>query len=745
MTFTNPQQEIEQLREEIRGHDRRYYVDAAPTITDQEYDQKLDRLKQLEAEHPGLLTADSPTQRVGGEPLEGFRTVAHARPMLSIDNTYDVENLSKWAQRCYEALDPQLAEIEAELAAIDQREESIKGKRDKASQAIRKQGKEQRKTLEEKKLRLRAAAAETGYAIDGGYLAEPKIDGVAINLRYENGLLVLATTRGDGARGDDVTQNVRTIRSIPLRLAATETLPAPEVLEVRGEIFMPHAEFRRINDAFRDAGEEPFANPRNATAGTLKQLDPTAVAERRLQFLAHGQGEVAGAQFETHTQFLDSLATWGVPASPLAKLCKSIQDVWERIEKFDSQRDQLSYEVDGVVIKLDRYDQREQLGTTSRFPRWCIAYKYPAEQAVTKLLQVDWQVGKTGKLTPRATMEPVFVAGTTVQHATLHNYGEILRKDIRIGDTVIIEKAGEIIPQVVRVDLEKRPANLPPIEPPEKCPDCGGEVESEHDDAGKETARYCMNPECPAQLRERLIHFAARGQMDIDGMGEKIVLQLADAGLLNSFGDIFELHSKRAQLLELDRMGEKKADNLLAGIEAAKTRGLDRVLCGLGIRHIGSTVARILAKHYGSIESLQAATREEIQTFQTDGQESGIGPEIAASIHHFLHSEAGQHVIEELQSANVTLAVSQPTEPNTPQIFAGKTFVVTGKLEKYTRDEIHTLVEQHGGKASSSVSKKTDYLVAGEKAGSKLAKAEQLGVTVLSETAFEELLPTENS
>ncbi len=740
MTHSDPKQEIELLRDEIRGHDRRYYVDAAPTISDREYDQKLDQLKQLEAAHPELLTADSPTQRVGGEPLAGFRTVPHARPMLSIDNTYDIENLSKWAQRCFEALDPRLAEIELELVAIDQRETSIKGKRDKESQALRKRGKEQRETLGVKRDEILAAAATTGYRIDGGYLAEPKIDGVAINLRYENGLLTLATTRGDGAHGDDVTQNIRTIRSIPLRLAATDALAAPDVLEVRGEIFLPNAEFRRINEAFLAAGEEPFANPRNATAGTLKQLDSTAVAERRLQFLAHGQGEVRGASFETHAQFLQALATWGVPASPLAKLYQSIREVWELIEQFDSLRETLSYEVDGIVVKLDRFDQREQLGTTSRFPRWCIAYKYPAEQVVTKLLQVDWQVGKTGKLTPRATMEPVLVAGTTVQHATLHNYGEILRKDIRVGDTVIIEKAGEIIPQVVRVDLDKRPANLPPIEPPEKCPDCAGEVECEQDDTGKETARHCMNPECPAQLRERLIHFAARGQMDIDGMGEKIVLQLADAGLLNSFGDIFTLHNNREPLLELDRMGEKKADNLLAGIEAAKTRGLDRVLCGLGIRHIGSTVSRILAKHYKSIEALQAASQEDIQTFRVHDQESGIGPEIAASIHHFLHSEAGKHVIAELQTAGVSLAVSQPIESNTPQIFAGKTFVVTGKLEKITREEIHALVEQHGGKTSSSVSKNTDYLVAGEKAGSKLAKAEQLSVTVLSETEWKELL-----
>jgi len=732
-------QEIEQLRNEIRVHDRRYYVEAASTISDREYDRLFDQLKQWEAAHPELITTDSPTQRVGGEPLQEFQTIAHARPMLSIDNTYDAESLRKWAKRCFEGLDPQLAKIEVEFDEIDKQEQQLKGKRDKPAQEKRKQAKHQRETLRKQQNDFLAAAAATGYVIEGGYFAEPKIDGVAINLRYEHGLLVLATTRGDGSRGDDVTQNIRTIRSIPLKLHATE-VPIPGVLEVRGEIYMPSAEFERINQAFRDAGKEIFANPRNATAGTLKQLDPTTAAERRLQFLAHGQGEVSDSPFQTHSQFLKTLAGWGVPANPLAKCCRSIDEVWQHIEPFETQRNELPYDVDGMVVKIDRYDLREKLGSTSRFPRWCIAYKYPAEQAVTQLLKVDWQVGKTGKLTPRATMQPVLVAGTTVQHATLHNYGEILRKDIRVGDTVIIEKAGEIIPQVVRVDVEKRPPNLPPLEPPETCPDCGGEVEPEQDDTGKETARYCMNPECPAQLRERLIHFAARGQMDIDGLGEKIVLQLADAGLLNSFGDIFLLHKRREQLLELERMGEKKVDNLLAGIEAAKQRGLDRVLCGLGVRHIGSTVSRILAKQYRTIEALVEAPQEEIQSFQVNGQESGIGPEIAASLHHFLSSTAGKTVIEELRVAGVTLAVSPSSEPSGNQIFAGKTFVVTGKLEKYTRDEIHALVEQHGGKAASRVSQSTDYLVAGEKAGSKLAKAEQLGVTVLGEDEFGELL-----
>ena len=682
--------EIEQLRQEIRQHDRSYYVDAQPTISDQAYDQKLARLKELEAANPERITPDSPTQRVGGEPLEGFETVLHARPMLSIDNTYNVDELSKWAERCCEALD---------------------------------------------------GPTQGGCPIEGGYRVEPKIDGVAINLRYEAGLLTLASTRGDGTQGDNVTQNDKTIRSIPLKLNASVKFAIPEVMEIRGEIFMPAAEFERINITLAEAGENRLANPRNATAGTLKQLDASVVAQRRLDFIAHGQGEVSASEFATQSEFSQALANWGIPTNPLATTCTTIDQVWAKIEEFANQISNLAYGVDGVVVKVDRYDLREQLGTTSRFPRWCIAYKYPAEQAITKLLAVDWQVGKTGKLTPRATMEPVFVAGTTVQHATLHNFGEIVRKDIRVGDTVVIEKAGEIIPQVIRVELDERPPSLLPIEPPQQCPECQGAVEAEQDDTGKETARHCMNPECPAQLRERLIHFAARGQMDIDGMGEKIVVQLADAGLLNSFGDVFNLHTKRDQLLELERMGEKKVDNLLAGIEDAKTRGLDRVLCGLGVRHVGATVSKILTKHYRTLDAMQAADKEDIESFQVGGNESGIGPEIAASLHHFLQSEAGQTVIDELRSAGVKLQVDEDeADSSAIQIFAGKTFVVTGKLGKYTRDEIHALVEQHGGKTSSSVSKKTDYLVAGDKAGSKLAKAQQLRVEVLSEAAFDKLI-----
>jgi DNA ligase (NAD+) len=678
--------QIEKLRDEIRHHDRKYYVDAAPEISDREYDRLLEKLKQLEADHPELVTPDSPTQRVGGAPIDGFVTVEHARRMYSIDNTYDRADLTAWHNRVVKGL-----------------------------------------------------GLNDGDELH--YVAEPKIDGVAVSLRYEDGLLVLGATRGDGQRGDDVTQNIRTIHAIPLRLVGKRGTQLPRVLEVRGEIYMPAAEFARINERRIKAGEEPFANPRNATAGTLKQLDSRNVAQRRLEFIAHGRGEISDAPFTAYSELLDALRAWGVPVNPLTRVCRSIDEVWQVIEEFDQQRAGLPYGVDGVVVKVDREDQQETLGFTSKFPRWCIAYKYAAEQATTKLLKVDWQVGKTGKLTPRATMEPVFLAGTTVQHATLHNLGEILRKDIRLHDTVVIEKAGEIIPQVVSVVTERRDKTVKPIKPPEKCPECKGDVEAEQDATGKETARYCINPECPAQLRERLIHFAGRGQMDIDGMGEKVVTQLLEAGLLTSIGDLFTLHQRRDEVLKLERMGEKKADNLFAGIESAKQRGLARVLASLGIRHVGATASRIIAEHYSSLDNLVAASREDIEHFEVAGQKSGIGPEIAESLYTFLHSDTGRRIIDELRECSVALDMPQAAVTGSAgSIFAGKTFVVTGTLEKYTRDEIHALIEQHGGRTASSVSKKTDYLVAGENAGSKLNKARELGVAVLSENEFLGLL-----
>lgn len=690
--------QIEALRQEIRRHERLYYVDAKPEISDREFDELLKQLEALEAEHPHLITPDSPTQRVGGEPIDGFETVPHARRMYSIDNTYNFEDLTKWAKRCYE------------LIGIEEEDDE-------------------------------EAAADSGYPIPGGYFAEPKIDGVAISLRYVQGKLIQALTRGDGTSGDDVIANVRAIRSVPLVLEADEDASVPEVLEVRGEIFMPQKEFLRLNAEAEAAGSDPFANPRNATAGTLKQLKPQVVAERKLQFIAHGSGErsddIAAEGIDSHSGLLEQLARWGVPINSRNRRCESLREAIAEIEAFDTQRAELSYGVDGVVVKVDRYDYQEQLGYTSKFPRWAIAYKYAAEQAETTVLEIQWQMGKTGKLTPRARMEPVFVAGTTVQHATLHNFGELQRKDVRVGDQVIIEKAGEIIPQVVRTLVEKRPAGIEPVVPPSQCPECGSEVEPEIGNNGRETGRYCINPECPAQLRERLMHFAGRGQMDIDGLGEKAIVQLAEAGLLNSFGDVFALKNHRDEMLKLERMGEKKVDNLLASIEAVKSRGLARVLASLGIRHVGSTGSRILAQHYGTLDVLMEASEEDIRTFQIDGRESGIGEEIAKSLFHFLHSERGQFVFQELREAGVDLTEPQPeaTEGDS-QLFAGKSLVVTGKLEQYSREEIHELIRQHGGRAASSVSKSTDYLIAGEKAGSKLAKAEKLGVEVISEGEF---------
>lgn len=737
MASTNPQAEIDRLRDELREHDRRYYVDAQPTISDQAYDRLLAELARWEENHPHLVTPDSPTQRVGGSPLDGFETVAHALPMLSIDNTYDFDDLQKWMRRCFEALDEQLAGAREQLAQLDAEEDALKGQRSAQATEQRAQIKQRREQLQQTVETRLEQGNHAGYPIPGGYVTEPKIDGVAISLRYEQGRFTQGLTRGDGERGDDVTQNVRTIRSVPLTLADGDP---PELLEVRGEIFMPQAEFERINALAEAAGEERFANPRNSTAGTLKQLDPRTVAARRLQFLGHGRGDAQGDASQSYSEFLQRLTHWNVPTNPLVRRCESYDEVQESIEQFDAQRTELGYGIDGVVVKVDRFELRARLGHRSKAPRWCIAYKYAAEQAETKLLEVQWQVGKTGKLTPRAKMEPVLVAGTTVQHATLHNFGEIVRKDIRVGDAVMIEKAGEIIPQVVRVLTSKRPRKSHAIVPPKACPECGGDVEIETDGV-KETARFCINPDCPAQFRERLEHFAGRGQMDIDGMGEKVIVQLLDAGLLQNLGDVFSLHEQRDKVLTLERMGEKKADNLFHGIEAAKSRGLGRVLASLGVRHVGATAARIIAGHYQTIDALLAASEDDLHSFQVDGKESGIGVETARSLFHFLHSEQGQVVLQELRDAGVQLAEDEDDAgAGADGRLAGKSLVVTGKLERFKRSEIETLIRRHGGRATSSVSKSTDYLVAGEKAGSKLAKAEKLGVAVISEAQFEELI-----
>jgi DNA ligase (NAD+) len=768
-------EQVERLRAEIRLHDRRYYVEAAPTISDREYDRLLAELRSLEAEHPELASDDSPTQRVGGEPLEGFRTVEHRRRMYSIDNSYDAEELGKWARRVFEAIDPELQAADARIAAIDAEVEGLKGQRDEAAKARRATLDADREALKRSRDQRLVAGEAAGYPIDGGYTAEPKVDGVAASLRYERGRFVQGLTRGDGVRGDDITQNLRTLRCVPLVL---DTQAPPEVFEIRAEVYMPRGEFNRINREAEAEAEEPFVNPRNATAGTLKLLDPAIVAKRGLRMIVHGRGEIEGfAEGEapaSHWELVEASKRLGLPTSPLAERASDTHALLDYIRRFEATKETLDYGVDGVVVKVNRFDLQDALGFTSKFPRWCLAYKYATEQAATKLLEIEWQMGKTGKVTPRAKMEPVFVAGTTVQHATLHNVGELRRKDVRLGDTVIVEKAGEIIPQVVRVLVEHRPPGTEPVVLPTACPSCGAGLEVEYDQRRQaeidgwparvareraravkngepfaepaappplseldESGRYCPNPACPAQLMQRLWHFAARGQMEIEGLGEKVIEQLLSAGLVSCYGDLFRLHQRRAELVALERMADKKVDNLLAGIEASKSRGLARVLAGLGVRHVGSTVSRVVAEHYRSIDALLAASIDDLTTFRFRGGESGVGPEIARSLFEFLHSGRGRAIVEDLRREGVVMDEASAATGDGP--LAGKTLVVTGTLTRYSRNGIEELIARLGGKATGSVSKATDYLVAGEKAGSKLAKAQELGVRVLTEDEFDKL------
>jgi len=674
---------IEQLRDEINRHNRLYYVEANPEISDQEYDALLRELEDLEQQHPDLVTPDSPTQRVGGEPIEGFETVEHAVRMMSIDNTYDEGELRAWYDRIRRGLG---------------------GNGDDADTLF--------------------AGGEVTLVV------EPKIDGVAVNLRYEAGQLARATSRGDGRQGDDITQNVRTIRAVPLSLHE-DGESIPDVLEVRGEIFMTHEDFATMNRQREEAGEQLFANPRNATAGTLKQLDPRIVAKRSMRFIAHGRGEVQPTdRFERYADLLEAIKTFGLPVSQDTQTCDGIDAAVEIIRDFESKRPHLEYATDGMVVKVDRFDLQEQLGATSKSPRWCIAYKYAAEQATTQLEQVDWQVGKTGRITPRATMKPVQLAGTTVKHASLHNPDEIERLDLHHDDTIVVEKAGEIIPHVIRVLPEHRPKHANPVKPPSQCPSCGSELVRE----GDEVDIRCINPECPAQFREKLIWFAGRNQMDIDGLGEKVIDQLLDAGLVESFGDIFALHEKREQLLELERMGEKKADNLLEAIEQSRSRGLTRVLAGLGIRHVGGRAAQILAEHYGSIDAMIEASRADLEQFEVHGEKSGIGPEIAESVYNFLHTDAGEHVIDELRNAGVDLTeatAESPAASDSP--FAGKTIVITGSFEGYDRTDLKKKLESLGAKVTSSVSKNTDLVMVGDSPGSKLDQANSLDIETWDE------------
>ncbi|MBI4580591.1 MAG: NAD-dependent DNA ligase LigA [Planctomycetes bacterium] len=671
MKKTSAESRIAELREQIREHDHRYYVLAEPTISDQQYDELSAELQRLEAEHPELVTPDSPTQRVAGTPLSEFRQVTHSVPMLSVDNTYS----------------------EGELREFDRRV-------------------------------AKGLGGETYQ-----YVIDPKIDGVAISLRYEKGRLVLAATRGDGERGDDITQNARTIRAIPLQLKPPQRLadpPVPDVVEARGEVFWPLKDFQAFNEARATAGEPVFANPRNATAGTLKQLDPRIVGERRLSFTAHGFGEIEPfPKVETQYDLWRRFRAWGIPVSRYFQRADSIDAAVEFVHQWGKRRDGLDYATDGLVIKVDRLDQRDTLGTTSRSPRWCIAFKFAAERARTKLESVRFQVGKLGTITPVANLKPVLLAGTTVKSASLHNFDQIDRLGVKVGDMVFVEKAGEIIPQVVAVDLDARGPDVQGIRPPRKCPEC--ESETVRDENG--VFLRCVNPACPAQIKERLRYFCGRDQMDIEGVGPALVDQLVDQGLVHEFADLYRLEERRDELIALERMGAKSADNLLGAIAKSKAHPLARLLAALNIPHVGVNTAALLAEHFGTIDGLMAADMDALQEVE------GIGPELAESIHGFLHRKAGQQTIEHLRAVGVNM--KQPKRQTAgPQPFAGKTIVVTGTLERFGRKEVQDLIAKLGGKAAGSVSGKTDFVVVGADPGSKLDKARTLKVEVIDENEF---------
>ena len=654
------QKQIEQLRNEIRQHDVLYYVHNAPEITDQHYDKLFVELKQLEHEHPNLITPDSPTQRVSEQPVEGFKTVPHAVPMLSIDNTYNEDELRKFDERVAKGLEG------------------------------------------------------TGY----DYTVEPKIDGLAISLRYEKGHLVRAATRGDGIRGDDVTSNIRTIRAIPLTL---ESKNIPDVLEVRGEVYMPKKAFAELNQLRTDADEAPFANPRNAAAGSLKLLDARITATRKLAFFAYSVGQASTPPAQTHYEAMDKLRDFGLPVNTTAK-AKNIDEVITICHSQEKNKDSLDYQIDGLVIKINRYDQHDILGSTGRAPKWCIAYKFPAEQAETTLESITVQVGKNGTLTPVANLKPVQLAGTTVKRATLHNFDQLARLDVRFGDTVIIEKAGEIIPQVVDVVIKQRDLfESKPFVTPTQCPACGGNVQK--DENGVHLR--CVNPNCIAQLKERLEYFVGKGQMNIDKLGPALIEQLVETKLVKTFADIYTLRFN--QLVQLERMADKSAANVLDSIKASKTRPLWRLIAALGIRNVGGQSAQILADEFGSLEELMTASVEELTAIDQ------IGPVMAESIHDYLHNEDNIKIINEMLDAGVKPA---PPKQKASNMLEGMTIVVTGTLKQFTRTQIEQMIKDHGGKTASSVSKKTALLVAGENAGSKLEKAQKLGIEIISEEEF---------
>lgn len=663
--------EADKLRQEIRHNEYLYYVLDAPELTDAEYDSLMARLRELEARYPDSIPADSPTQRVGGRASSQFTEVRHLEPLLSLGNVFSAEELRAFDERVHSGL-PAGSKVE--------------------------------------------------------YVMEPKIDGLACSLIYENGKLVRAATRGDGVVGENVTANVRTIRSIPLTLKVPEGEAVPELLDVRGEVYMPRQAFMRLNEQRAERGESEFANPRNAAAGSLRQLDPQVTASRSLSFFAYYLvGE--GAQ-PKHSESLALLAHYGFKVSENYKVVENIDEAIKYIGDFNELRQGLAYDTDGAVIKVNDVYQQRILGATGKDPRWATAYKYPPEQAETTLEDIDWRVGRTGVLTPTAVLTPVKLSGSVISRATLHNEDFIRAKDIRIGDRVVINKAGEIIPEVLRVVVEKRTGDEKEVEIPSVCPECGWRVERQ----GEEAAIRCTNPHCPALGREGLIHFVSRDAMNIDGCGPSVINALLDAGLVRDAADLYSL--RKEDLLQLERVGEKSADNLLAALAESKKNELDKLLFALGIRHVGAKVARILATEFGSMEKLQQAQPEEL------AQIRDIGDKIAESAVTWLNVPANIDLVERLAAAGLTMTFTPPASQEDNPFF-GKTLVFTGTMPTLGRAEAKTMAQDVGAKVSGSVSKKTDYVIAGAEAGSKLEKAQQLGVTVIDEAEFLRMLKGE--
>ncbi|WP_126445587.1 NAD-dependent DNA ligase LigA [Sulfuricystis multivorans] len=658
-----------QLRAEIERHNYAYYVLDAPTIPDAEYDKLFRALQQLETEYPELVTPDSPTQRVGGQPLSAFREVRHRVPMLSLNNAFSAEEVEAFDRRCREGL----------------------GK------------------------------------VVISYACEPKFDGLAITLRYEDGLFVQGATRGDGFTGEDVTQNLRTVRNIPLRLAGADV---PPLIEVRGEVLMLKRDFEKLNERQRAAGEKEFANPRNAAAGSLRQLDPKITAQRPLRFYAYGVAD-AGAVRPTptlHSEMMARLSSWGIPVARERAVVQGARGLLGYFERIGRQRRSLPYDIDGVVYKVDDLADQERLGFVARAPRFAIAHKFPAEEALTTVLAIDVQVGRTGALTPVARLAPVFVGGVTVTNATLHNEDEVHRKDVRVGDTVIVRRAGDVIPEVVAIVPERRPPHTHPFVMPTHCPVCGSRVEKPE---GEAIARCTGGLFCPAQRKQTLLHFASRRAMDIEGLGEKLVDQLVDQGIVATVADLYRLDLPT--LANLERMGEKSAQNLLAAIDKSRQTTLARFIYALGIRNVGEATAKDLARHFGRLEALMRADVAALQ------QVPEVGPVVAESIAHFFSEPHNRKVIEALIAAGVRWP-EETSRRAAPAPLAGKTFVLTGTLPTLTRDQAKALIEEKGGKIAGSVSKKTDYVVVGTDPGSKFTKAQELGITMLDEKQLRELL-----